>query len=46
MKWIVTGVWLGCIDEAVVELFVYVSLDGGNLFLLSGFSGGGPLQVV
>ena len=27
----------GCVDEAVVELFVYVSLNGGDLFLLSGF---------
>ena len=27
----------GCVSEAVVELFVYVSLDGGDLFLLSVF---------
>ena len=27
----------GCISEAVVELPVYVSLDGGDLFLLGGF---------
>ena len=25
------------VGEAVIELFVYVSLDGGDLFLLSGF---------
>ena len=28
----------GCVDEAVVELFVYVSLNGGDLLLLSGCS--------
>ena len=37
-----TGVWFsGCVGEAVVELFVYVSLDGGDLFLLSGFEAEG-----
>ena len=35
----------GCVDEAVVELFVYVSLDGGHLFF-EWFSGGRLLQVV
>ena len=27
---------VGCVGEAVVELLVDVSLDGGDLFLLSG----------
>ena len=29
------------VGEAVVELFVYVSLDGGDLFLLSGLEAEG-----
>ena len=40
MKWIVTGVGLVqlvCVGEAVVELLVDVSLNGGDLLLLSGF---------
>ena len=31
----------GCVGEAVVELFVDVSVDGGDLFLLSGFEAEG-----
>ena len=31
----------GCVGEAVIELFVYVSLDGGDLFLLSGLEAEG-----
>ena len=31
------GLFSGCVGEAVVELFVSVSLDGGDLFLLSDF---------
>ena len=38
MKWIVKGGWLvqWVCREAVVELFVDVPLDGGDLFLLGG----------
>ena len=31
----------GCVGEAVVELLVNVSLNGGDLFLLSGFEAEG-----
>ena len=31
----------GCVDEAVVELLVDVSLDGGDLFLLGGLEAEG-----
>ena len=31
----------GCLGEAVVELLVDVSLDGGDLFLLSGLEAKG-----
>ena len=30
------GLFSGCVGEAVVELFVDVPLDGGDLFLLGG----------
>ena len=36
----------GCVGEAVVELLVDVSLDGGDLFLLSGLEAEGLLQAV
>ena len=44
MTWIVTGVcglFSGCVGETAAELYVYVSLDGGDLFLLSGFEAEG-----
>ena len=43
MKWIVIGGWRVQRDvgEAVVELLVDVSLDGGDLFLLSGLEAEG-----
>ena len=35
-----------CVGEAVVELFVDVSLDSGDLFLFQWFGDGGLLQAV
>ena len=49
MKWIVpeeNGLFSGCVGEAVAQMFVDVPLDGGDLFLLGVFGGGGQHQVV